>query len=510
MRRFSNILLALLAAYLITQAVYSTRWKIAHDEAPLLYEAFLMRADGLVPYRDLFDFQMPGSFVAYSILGRLSGFDSFRIRILDLIILTTLLAITFLAMRRFGKTPAFAATILFGLKYLQGGPSMSLQREYLLLVFVALAVWISMRDSLTLKHRIMLGLLFGLAAVIKPHAAIGLIPILLFDITDMVKRFKLTQLNAAVTSILPAAAGFLIPVLAMVAWLGLTGALTPFISIAVNYWPLYAQVNGQMEVTAGAARMSLLLSQTLSLGGNALWLIPAGVGIYFNQNKKTYLLASLALCYAIYPAFSGQFFPYHYIPFIYFIILLASLSISTFDPSTSSGRRFRPSTFDLQSFILYPLSLILIITLVLPSQTFIRQLEGKSISTSTDRAVEITRFLDKNLNASRGDTVQPLDWTGGTLLAMLETRAHIATPYVFDFYFYHHVSNPYIQGLRADFMNDLQLAKPRFIVEVTAIDKPWITGPDTSREFPELRAFLDANYSVTIHKDDYAIYEINN
>jgi hypothetical protein len=493
MRRVPTILLIILAVLLVVQARYSTQWPITHDEAPLFYEAFLMRAEGLVPYRDLFDFQMPGSFVAYSILGFLSSFDSFRIRILDLSILTVLLVITFFIMRRFGKTPAFAAAILFGLKYLQGGPSMALQREYLLLIFIALAVWVSMRDELTLKHRITLGLLFGLAAVIKPHAAIGLIPILLCDITDIVQRFKLTLLNAAATSILPAAAGFLIPVLTTIVWLGFTGTLTPFVTIATNYWPLYSQVNGQMEVTAGAARMSFLLTQSLRLGGNALWLIPAFIGIYFNQNKKTYLLASLALCYAIYPTFSGQFFPYHYIPFVYFIILLSSL------PFTQS---VKPSTFNHALLITYYL---LLITLLSPSQTFIRQLEGKPIATSTDRAVEIARFLENNLQA--GDTVQPLDWTGGTLLAMLETRARIATPYIFDFYFYHHISHPYIQELRADFMNDLQTASPRFIIEVIAIDKPWITGPDTSREFPELREFLKKNYSVTIDKDDYVIYE---
>lgn len=497
MRRISIILLILLAAFLVVQAGYSTQWPITHDEAPLFYEAFLMRADGLVPYRDLFDFQMPGSFIAYSILGFLSGFDSFRIRILDLTILTALLVITYVIMRRFGKTPAFAAAILFGLKYLQGGPSMALQREYLLLIFIALAVWNSMRDELTLKHRITLGLLFGLAAVIKPHAAIGLIPILLFDIADMVQRLKLTLPNAAAQSILPATAGFLIPVLVIITCLGLTGALTPFITIASNYWPLYSQINGLMEVTTGAARMSFLLNQFVHLGGNGLWLIPAFIGIYFNQNRKTYLLVALALSYAIYPAFSGQFFPYHYIPFIYFIILLASLSISTFD--------LRPLTFRTFTRSVPALSFIIILFLLRPSQTFIRQLEGKPVATSTDRAEEITQFLEKNLQ--KGDTVQPLDWTGGTLLAMLKTHARIATPYIFDFYFYHHVSNPYIQGLRADFMNDLHAASPRFIIEVTTIDKPWITGPDTSREFPELREFLKKNYSVTIDKDDYVVYE---
>ena len=509
MRRLSQILLIFLAALLIIQSAYSLRWPITHDEAPLFYEAFLMQSEGRIPYRDIFDFQMPGSFIAYSALGLLSGFSEFRIRILDLAILTVLLAVTFFAIRRFGKNSAFAAAILFGLKYLQGGPSMSLQREYLLLIFIAFAVWIAMRDVLTYKHRLLIGFFFGLAAVIKPHAAIGLIPVLLFDITDISRRLKLTLLNAAATSILPAAAGFLTPVLAAIIWLALNNALTSFLNIALNYWPLYSQVNGLMEVNVGAEKISFMLGQVWRLGGHALWLLPAAFGIYLNQNKKVYLLASLALCYAIYPAFSGQFFPYHYIPFTYFIILLASLSISTFTiqlPTLRHGER--KANRQGNAFNSYA-SCFLLLTVALlsirPSTTFIRQLEGKPIATSTDRAEEIAGFLEQNLNA--GDTVQSLDWTGGTLLALLETRTHIATPYVFDFYFYHHVSTPYIKSLRADFMSKLQTASPRFIIEVTAIDKPWISGADTSREFPELREFLNENYSVTIQKDDYVIYE---
>ncbi|MDO8752692.1 MAG: hypothetical protein Q7J80_02265, partial [Anaerolineales bacterium] len=239
-------------------------------------------------------------------------------------------------------------------------------------------------------------------------------------------------------------------------------------------------------------------NQVWRLGGSGLWLIPAIIGVYLHQNKQTYLLASLALCYAIYPALSGQFFPYHYLPFVYFIILLASLCLSTFNPSTLLRTSLHLSR---GAFIF----LLVVFINVRPSAAFIRQINHQPVATSTDRAVEIAHFLKNNLE--EGDTVQPLDWTGGTLLAMLETRAHLATPYVFDFYFYHHISNPYIQSLRADFMDDLQKSSPRFIVEVTAIDKPWISGEDTSREFPELRAFLIKNYSVTIQKDDYVIYE---
>ncbi|MBK8781600.1 MAG: glycosyltransferase family 39 protein [Anaerolineales bacterium] len=495
MRRITVIILLLLAAFLVTQAAFSLQWPIAHDEAPLFYEAFLMQSEGRIPYRDIFDFQMPGSYIVYYLLGMLSGFGPFRIRILDMLILAALIVITFQAMRRFGKTSALAAGILFGLKYLQGGPSLSLQREYLLLVLIALSLLIGMRDSLTPKHRLSLGILFGLSAVIKPHAALGLLPFLLFDIADIRQRPNMSLPKAAWTSILPAAIGFAIPISLVIAWLALAGALTPFLTIALNYWPLYSQINGQMEITPAAERISFLLNQIWRLGGSGLWLIPAAFGIYLNRNRQTYLLASLALCYAIYPALSGQFFPYHYIPFIYIIILVASLSLTT--------HHFPLST----SFILHLSSLILLLFLIRPSTTFLRQLQGQPIATSTDRAEEIARFLEKNLEA--GETVQPLDWTGGTLLAMLETRTPIATPYVFDFYFYHHVSNPYIQSLRVDFMHQLQSASPRYIVEVTSIDKPWVSGEDTTREFPELRAFLNEYYSVTIQKDDYTIYELD-
>lgn len=498
LQRITTFFLILLAALLITQAAFSLQWPIAHDEAPLFYEAFLMQ-NGLVPYKDFFDFQMPGSYLAYSLLGTSSSFSAFRIRILDLAILAALLIITYLAMRRFGKPVAFAALILFGLKYLQGGPQLSLQREYLILIFISLSILIGVADSLNFRKRLILGLLYGLAGTLKPHAALGLVPLLLFDIADLRGRREFSLQSLAKQIILPTAIGFIIPVSLITLWLTITNSLFPFLDIARNYWPLYAQINGEMAVTSSAERTAYLLNQAWRLGGGVLWLIPAGFGIYLNRNRQTYLLASLALVYAIYPALSGQFFPYHYIPFSYTILLVASLSLTSAKPPFGT-HHFPLSTSP--SFLLF----LTVLLTVRPSQTFLRQLEGKEIATSSDRAAQISTFLEKNLEP--GDQVQPLDWTGGTLLSMLETRAPIATSYVFDFYFYHHVSNPYIQSLRSDFMKQLQESKPRFIIEVTAIDKPWVSGEDTSRDFPELRTFLAGQYSITMEKEDYIIYEL--
>lgn len=493
-QRFTTLILTLLAALLVAQAAFSLQWTPTHDAAPLFYEAFLMQ-NGQIPYKDFFDFQMPGSFVAYYLLGVASNFSPLRIRILDLLILAALIVLTWFAMRRFGKLPALAAGVLFGLKYLQGGPALSLQREYLLLIFVSLALLVGLSDSLDFRKRLSLGLLFGLAATIKPHAALGLLPFLLFDIASLRQRQEFSLASLAKQVILPAAIGFAIPVSLIALYLMITHSLFPFLDIAFNYWKLYSQINGEMAVTPQAERTAYLLNQVWRLGGGGWWLLPAGFGLYLHRDRQAYLLASLALVYAIYPALSGQFFPYHYIPFVYCIVLLASLTV----PTNSQLPIAHLSSF---------LFLLAILINVRPSQTFIRQIEGREIATSTDRAVEMERFLEKNLAA--GDTVQPLDWTGGALLAMLETRAPLATSYVFDFYFYHHVSNPYIQALRSDFMTQLREAKPRFIIEVTAIDKPWVSGEDTSRDFPELRAFLDEHYSVTMEREDFIIYELDN
>lgn len=499
MRRIVHTALALLAVLLIVQAAYSLQWPITHDEAPLLYEAFLMQ-DGQTPYKDFFDFQMPGSFFVYYLLGIFSNFSPLRLRILDLAILAAIVTITYFSMRRFGTLSALAAPIFFALKYMQGGPSLSLQREYLLLAFIALSLLIGMRDSLSPRHRLSLGILFGLSAVIKPHAALGLLPYLLFDIADIRQRPNMTLPKAAWMSILPAAAGFAIPVSLVILYLAISHSLLLFLAIALNYWPLYSQINGAMEVTSTAERMAYLLDQAWRLGGSGLWLLPAAFGLYLNQNKPTYLLASLALCYAVYPILTGQFFPYHYIPFVYIIILLASLALSI-ESQTSNIK-----TFNLRLSTISFIALFLVaLTELRPSQTFLRQIQGYPITTSSDRAGAIARFLEMNLEA--GETVQPLDWTGGSLLAMLETRTPIGTSYVFDFYFYHHISEPYIQSLRTDFMIQLQESNPRFIIEVTAEDKPWVSGPGTSREFPELRAYLAENYSITMEREDYLIYE---
>lgn len=105
--------------------------------------------------------------------------------------------------------------------------------------------------------------------------------------------------------------------------------------------------------------------------------------------------------------------------------------------------------------------------------------------------------------------MQPLDWTGGALHALLSARAAPATSFVYDIQFYHHVSSPYIQELRRRFITELTAARPRFIVEIDDASKPWPEGPDTTHSFPALRSILARDYQVALRGAGYTIDERN-
>lgn len=120
------------------------------------------------------------------------------------------------------------------------------------------------------------------------------------------------------------------------------------------------------------------------------------------------------------------------------------------------------------------------------------------------RVDEMAGWFEEQLQP--GDTVQALDWTGGTLHAMLLTEAKPATRFIQDFHFYHHISTPLIQRYRDSFINELRDAPPRFMVAVYT-RKPWVSGIDTTRAFPDLRQLLDEQYALAHEGDGYYIFE---
>lgn len=500
------VILLTLTFLFIIEVTLSLQWRMVHDTPLLHYVAFLVDRFDYVVYRDVFETSMPGTFLFHLAIGKIFGYGNPAFRLVDLAWLTTLLTITWHLMARFGRRVAWGSAVLFGLSYFQYGPSMSLQRDYLVVLPISLAVLLA--ASRPPVHRSfqlgLIGLLFGLVTTIKPHLALGLLLVLWFywrragRVNSEKFSFRITGTFVLI--------GFLLPVVAVLLWLGSQGALPYFWEILSQYLPLHLQLTKTHQTITGLDRLKYLLVSHQQLGGRLPWLISACLGLFIAgfevklPREKTglvTLVAGLAFLYSVCPVFAGQFFIYHWMPFQYFVTLGAALAVVKLPQPAPLGKRLSP---------ILVLALTVYLALQVP-EGFFDQIHGLPPQPPKNGRVDaIARFLQLRLEP--GDQVQPLDWTGGAVHAMLLAQARAATPFIYDYHFYHHLSQPYIQTLRQRFIQKLKQTEPRFMVEIQT-DKPWVTGPDTSRTFQELTDFLASHYSISTKGDGYIIYERN-
>ncbi len=499
------------SVFLVFMLGFSLRWPVIHDSPIMFYLAFLLN-HGSVPYRDFFDMNMPGTYFAFLLLGLLSGFREIPIRLADIAILVLTFALTWIWIKPFGKKAAWAACVLWGLAYLRFGPAMSLQREYLIIAPIVLAILILTRTPGAggwLRH-FSVGVLFGLAFAIRPHSVIGLPLLLLFMLLRdrHEKPLSYPRPRALVFStIIPAAAGLLLPVAILALYLWSKGALGPFVEMARNYWPLYTHLTGEHETVEGLRRYAYLLKGYRRLGDLSFWLAAASTASFAllydsplasNRKQQVRLMIGLAICYSMYPVFAGQFWPYHWLLFLYFIILLSALCLADRGDAASGSKSF--------FLVMVLMTTLLFGGLRIPPGLTDTLGGANPYEPKGGRVRAIATYLEENLRP--GDTVQPLDWTGGAVHAMLLSRAMPATRFIYDFHFYHHVSTPYIQQLRKEFIQELKTKRPRFVVEIVSEDKPWVFGADTTREFPALSSLLTTDYTTVSRGEGYIIHEL--
>jgi len=501
--------LTLMTASLIIIAIQSLQWRMQHDSPQFLYSAYLMDQFGYIPYRDFGDMNMPGCHILTLLLTKVFGYDDFGFRCSDLFCLAAILILTAVWTRRFGRYAAWFSVVAFGLIYLSQGSIASMQRDYLMLLPVSLSlVWLLSHDNAPkLTTSFITGVLFGFCFLIKPTAAIGLPCLVGYQIAET-RALEASQTSWVCTLFSMASfafLGFAIPIAAMVWKLSLDGSLNDFLEIANNYWPLYNAISGEHVVMSKLHTLIIYrVSGYFQFGGFSLLLFPALLGVFITlvgsgfdntQRRVVVLISSLAVAYSLHALMGGKFWPYHWIMFVYFVVVLGSLCLVS--PTGSRNG----------ALVLFPVFTLLIAVTpyAQPPYEFLSAFTKKGIPVPKGGRVDrIADYLKTHMKP--GETVQPLDWTGGAIQAMLVARARLATTFLCDPQFYHHVSQPFIQGLRNRFVRELKAARPRFIIEVVT-DKPWVSGPDTTREFPELQNLMKSQYIVALKGDGYNIYE---
>lgn len=493
---------------LLLAIVFSLRWRLGFDAANMIYLGWLIERHGLAPYRDVVVQNMPGPYLLSAAIGRLFGFGDIGLRLADQTLLLMLLASVFVALRPLGTHVGCAAAIVFGLLYLHNGAYMALQREFLLLVPVGLALVIAHISHPAALPRFYLsvtaiGALFGLAMMVKPHAIIGL-PIVAGWYAGMHWTPDVQRNNRfmfVLTTGIAVLAGAALPLLAVAGYLWSSGAWSSFLDIAIHYWPLYNRLDRVHHTIDAVSYPWYVWNNWVEFGGHHLWLITALIGAVTTLRDQTLtrthrlfvqMLVALAIGYALYPIPAGKFWSYHWLPMLFFLILLTALA---FRLPEKPGRW-------------YPVTVLIVSAVIVAAARPSSELNlfgGSPTGRKFQRTDQIVAFLRERVGPN--DRVQTLDWTGGANYAALIARTMPATSFVEDFFLYHHISHPTIQRLRQRFIDEFDASRPRFVIQITAEDKPWVSGPDTTRSFPELDQRLANDYQPILFGDGFIIYE---
>ncbi|MDP2701835.1 MAG: glycosyltransferase family 39 protein, partial [Candidatus Rokubacteria bacterium] len=309
-------------------------WPLIHD-APLMHYIAWLVAQGAVPYRDVFDMNVPGVYLLHLGVTTLLGEGDRAWRLFDFAWHGLTAAALFGFSRRMGDAwSGLGAAVLFVLYHLSGGAWRAGQRDFLLALFLVLATWGTARaweSGGALLPLVWGGLAAGAGIMIKPHAALFWIACAGASALGARRcgRFRALAVWCA--------AGLAVPVLVL-GWLAWRGGVGPFALIVTDYvLPLYSRV-GRVSVWEGLR---------WHVYGWQVWSCLFALGLFgFRQSpEKPYDIRRwLALSGAAYGllhfAAQGKGWEYHLYPFAVFLCALASV------PLAARAKQAQPSRWD--------------------------------------------------------------------------------------------------------------------------------------------------------------------
>jgi hypothetical protein len=485
------IVIACGAATLCVVAVASLRWEFAHDTPLGHYAGLLIVRFGRVPYRDFFETVMPGAFAFHALIVWLFGPGNVAFAVVNLVFLALVLGAAWAFLAQVDRVVATAFGIWYALNYLGGGPTSLLQRDFLALlpIAAAMALVATRWPHGRILRPLLCGLLFGLAATIKPQLAVGAPLVILADIA----------LGGSILGIGISLCGFALPIAAALVWLASNDALAPFIEIVTKYLPLYVRQNGEHVFLPPQEHRLYLFWNTLLFGSywrSLLHAVPAvaiALWVVRRDRIKTVLVvlsAAMTVVYGLLPTLAGQFWNYHYFPFVFFLIMTLSFLL-----------------LPLRQFAAMP-KLAILCAVLLGSAvdgTLQAHLQLDGNQAEGGRVARMEKALSATLKP--GETVQPIDATDGVIHTMLRLGIPIATPFFYDSHFYHDVDDPEIQTIRQRFLEAMEKNKPTYIVEATK--RPRVSGVGTAATFPAFDQLVSDNYHVVHQEEDFRILKRN-
>ena len=509
--RISWILAFMGVAVALFLAWRSRNWPLVHDQVIMHYIAWLI-TQGLVPYRDIFDMNLPGVYLLHLGFWNLFGPSDHAWRLFDLSWTAMTCALVYVYCRgMIDRWSATSAAALFAVYHLSDGAAQAGQRDLLIAGLLLAAAYCVVRFSETGRSRFLWcsGGAVGAALAIKPLP--GLFWLACAGVAGYGAKRLGQSMSRAILIVL--GAGVILPGIAL-AWVWWMGGLPAFISVQKDYvLPLYART-GRGSLWGALSFAFYQGVPLLELGlrdfraarfAAAIAIIVAGVGLLCVLRHSWTLrhsVGALGIAYGVvHFLLQGKFFPYHLYPLVVFMCVLVATVLASAGEKGSARLQDKWRTgigWGYATLVVYGIFI---------AGLGIRGVTGtKGLTTFNDiSGAGIVRDVDSIARdlagvVPAGAMVQSLDAHNLTIHALLKLGIREPSRFLYEFHFFHDIDDPRIRMLRAELIADLTRHRPAAIV--VAVNDRWLA------EFSELRSLLSRSYDQAIVRSNYRIYTL--
>lgn len=472
LRRFAVVSAVACATAFIFSSLH---WLLLGDASLMHYVVFLAER-GLVPYRDIIDINLPGTYASEWVVMHLFGGGSLAWRLFDVFLGVAATAAMSVIAWPYDKLAGLFAGSLFFLIHGRDGMNELGQRDLLMTVVL---LWSTALVLCALRRRMqflipLAGVLAGFAVTVKPTAALFWIATLgyaaFLQAGEPRRRLRLWLSGLASFLVVPAMAlGFLIHI----------HALRPFWWIATRLIPFH---NSLLRVPNSYFLLHPLPSTLipLSLLGLIAVILRKREDLDILSGTEA-LIAINVVCGLLSFYMQRKALPYHRYPADAFLILL--LCLIFFRALQSKGAR--------KSLQVFGAAGLLLASLILAPQSLLRTFR------LTSSPNDFSHLLQKDLTHLGGPSlngkVQCVDFTAGCVTTLYRMKLVQSTGFLYDCYAFQPNSNTIVAEYRKTFWSALIKHQPQVIV-VSNQDCGHANSFDKLDRWPQLNGFISGNY----------------
>lgn len=465
---------------------------IIHD-VPNLHIIAQRVLAGDIPYRDIFDMNLPGIYFIHAFVLLLPVEIDLAWFIFHYSMAILCAFMVFVIVRRESLLGGILAATTILLMYSTRKVYYFGQRDFLIMIPILISYWSFLKYSesnpTNQGYIFLSGFMIGLSITIKPYPILFFV----FILIELIRHLRKLKSPCFVPFVL-FTLGLTIPYLLIFTWLAINHALMPFMDIILRALPVYSAWNQlpfklMFTYLIVESRFYLILVALLSLSTALLPKFP-------KISSSLRFIAAGCIYGLVHYFVQAKGWEYHQFPFLIFTIMLCSIMLT---------RLFETKHTLYKSLAV--IGLLLPYIGYLPKSAWIIMTNPNEYLDIFQPAVNklIVDYADLGMDEK---SIQMMDMTGGGNYLLFLKNQPLHTPYLLDFMFYESKESGYL-AYRNDFINRLSTNSPDFIVIFRGEGTESIRPVEKYGTWIELSDLIKSKYKLEKDREEYSIYKLS-